>query len=113
MALRQLQIQQLEALDPRIAKAFEIALKRAAEDCDDRPGEKRPRKVLLEAEFWPVADQRGDLCEVKGSFRIKSTIPSQRSKDYSFECRKGGMLVFNDLSQDDVNQKTFDEGDEE
>jgi hypothetical protein len=36
-------------------------------------------------------------------------VPARRTKTYSCGYRRGGQLVFNDLSDDNINQRTLDE----
>ena len=100
----------MEDLDGgRIHEAFAQELKRVVMDCDDRPGDKKPRKVLLQLDIAPIIDEHGNLDSVAGAFQIKSTVPQRKSKVYSFGVRQGGQLVFNDLSDDNINQRTLDE----
>jgi hypothetical protein len=40
---------------------------------------------------------------------VSSSVPKRKTKPISFGGRKGGMLVFNDLSEDDFRQKTIDD----
>lgn len=111
MAVHELTLQALmEDLDSgRIHEAFAAELRRVVLDCDDRPADGKARKVLLQLDVVPVIDDQGNLDSVKGAFQIKSTVPQRRSKVYSFGVREGGKLVFNDLSEDNINQRTIDE----
>lgn len=97
----------------RIVEAWNQAISRATRDCEDRPAENKPRKVTLELELTPVVFQDGAVLDsLKGIFRIKDTVPTRQSKDYSLGFRKRhgqARLVFNDLSEDDIHQKTIDE----
>lgn len=93
--------------DGRLATAFDQAIKRAADDCNDRPGEKRKRCVVLQIEFEPVLDQDGVCDSVKSAVQIKDTIPTRKSRSYDFGLRKGGFLVFNENSLDSHRQSTI------
>lgn len=88
----------------RVGIAFEDELKRVVQDCEDRPGDSKPRTVTLQLTIEPILDQGGFCEEVRGKVRISSSVP----KPISFGVRKGGMLVFNDPSEEGVNQKTLD-----
>ncbi|MEZ6097271.1 MAG: hypothetical protein R3C03_24110 [Pirellulaceae bacterium] len=99
----------------RVAMAFQQHVQRVVQDCENRPGDDKERKVTLEFKCYPIADDHGTCEEVKGKFHVTSTVPKQRSKEYSFGVRKsqkGLQLVFNDLSDGDIKQGTFDEMDE-
>jgi hypothetical protein len=110
MTVRELTLAALmEELDGgRIHEAFMAELKRVALDCEDRPGDDKVRKVSLELHVEPVIAEDGQLDSLSGKFHVTSTVPKRRSKAYSFGFRKGGRLVFNDLSDDDIHQKTIE-----
>ncbi len=99
----------MEELDGgRINEAFAAELRRVALDCEDRPADDKVRKVSLELQIEPVCDDQGHLDSLKGKFHVTSTVPKRRSKTYSFGFRKGGRLVFNDLSDDNIHQQTIE-----
>ena len=56
----------------------------------------------------PITDEHGQLDSVSGKFHVTSSVPKRRSKAYSFGFRKGGRLVFNDLSEDNIHQGTIE-----
>lgn len=117
MELQQPQQLSLEAIaeldDGRISEAIAQAIKRAAQDCDDRPGDDRPRKIIMEIAFSPVLSQDGMCDSVKSQIQIKETVPTRKSKVMDFGLRKGGMFVFQPLSLDDHRQSTFPIDDDE
>ena len=89
--------------------AFASHIKRVSEDCYDRPGCANPREVSLLVKVTPVIDE-GGMCEtVKMEIEVSSKVPKHVSRPIDCGVRKGGKLVFNDLSEDDVHQKTIDE----
>lgn len=92
----------------RVGEAFALELKRCVTDCEDRPGDDKPRKVMLEIELKPSTDEKGFCENVWGQIRGSSSVPKRKTKPISFGVRRGGMLVFNDLSEDNFNQKTID-----
>lgn len=110
MAIHEFTIQALKELDGgRVAEAFAQALRRCVQDCDDRPGVKKTRAVVLKMMMQPIASDDGTLDEIKTQFQVVDTAPKRESKVYSMAFRRGGMLAFNDLSPTDVKTRTFDE----
>ncbi len=96
--------------------AFQQHLARAAADCIDRPGDTKPRKVILEISMVPVIENDGSCDEVNSQICVSSKVPRHQTKVYSFGVRKNGSLVFNPDSPDNVSQGTFtmeDEGDDD
>lgn len=114
--LQQLSLSQIAEIDDgRIAEAFAQAVKRAAQDCDDRPGDDRPRKITLEIAFSPVLAENGLCDSVKSQIQIKDTIPTRKSRVYDFGLRKGGLFVYQPMALDNHRQNTMfnDDGVEE
>ena len=113
MPVQPLNLRTLAELDlGKGAEAFQRLLKRAVEDCMDRPGDKTARKVALEIHIVPIMEQGGDCTEVAAEIHCTAKVPTYRTKPYSMGVRKGGHLVFNPDSPDNINQSTFiDEGD--
>lgn len=111
MAVHQLNLQTLkDQLDGgRLGAAWDAELKRIAQDCEDRPGDDKPRKVNLEVVMQPVKDEAGLCEEVWVKVHVTSSVPKRRSKPLRLGVRRGGMLVFNDMSEDNPNQRTIDE----
>lgn len=108
----------MDSLDGgRTGVAFMQQLQRVIADCEDRPMDDKERKVTLEFKCIPIVEPNGTCDEIKGKFHVTSSVPKLRTKEYSFGIRKtrqGSQLVFDDLSDDDVNQGTLAlEGDEE
>lgn len=94
----------------RIAIAFEQALRRVAQDCDDRPGEKKERTITLAMAVKPRLDADGlcDDCDVQVT--VADNVPKRKSKVYNMSLRKGGHLLFANESLDDHRQETMDFG---
>lgn len=101
--------------DGRVGIAFQEQLRRVIADCENRPADNKERVVRLEFKCYPVPDSKMQVCdEVKGKFNVTSSVPKMRSREYSFGVRKsakGPMLIFNDMSDDDIRQGTLDEMD--
>lgn len=95
--------------DGSVSAAFQHHLKRAVEDCDDRPGDKKPRKVTLELLVTPVVLQDGSTTDVSVESYVKSSVPPHISRPVECKVKQGGKAVFNDLSQDNPNQMTIDQ----
>lgn len=113
MSYEQLTLASLNDLDSgKAAECFQRLLKRAAEDCMDRPGDESKRTVTLKVLLSPVMDQDGDLSEVRTEIQCEAKFPAYRTKEYSMTVRKGGMVVYNPDSLGNANQKTFDMGDD-
>lgn len=109
MAVKQFTLADLHELDGgRVATAFDLAVKRIALDCDDRPGELRPRTVNLQIEMIPSVDDRNECDGVKVKMQVKDSVPTRKSKKYDFGLRKNGVLTFNPDSPDNIDQETFD-----
>lgn len=97
----------------RVGKAIEQFVKQATEDCMDRPGDDRARKILLEIEVKPVSEIHGESisCEgAKGVAKVRLKLPDRESATLDFGVRKGVGLVFSENSPSDHRQATlFDE----
>lgn len=116
MPVRQFTLDALDDLDSgKAIEAFNLHIRRAAQDCYDRPGDDKPRKVKLEVSFTPVMDDEGDCNEVKAQIYASSAVPTHRTKTYSFGLRANGVVVFNPDSPDCVDQTTLipDDNDED
>lgn len=111
MALKQFDLGQLADIDGgRIAAAVELEMKKAIEDCRDRPTEERARKVTLEVSLVPtVYDGTGDLETINMTFQCKHTIPTRKSRSYNVGVQKSGKLVYSEYAPDNVHQRTIDE----
>ena len=97
----------------RICEAWNQAVQRVARDCEDRPAEKKARKVVLELELVPVFDHEGHVLDsCNGTFKVKDNVPVRQSKEYNFGFRKAAgqpQLIFNDMADDNIHQRSIDE----
>lgn len=101
----QITLAKLATIDcKRIAIAFDQAIRNLATDCDDRPGDKRARKVVLQVELTPMPDESGVADEVAMKVQIKESLPTRKSKDYSLSLRKNGVLAIREGSEDNHEQ---------
>jgi len=92
----------------RIKVAFEQAMRRCSDDCEDRPATDDARKVVLTAELVPICDDTGAFVSVDVKFHIKDSQPVRRSATFNMKVSKGNLL-FNELSAEDIHQATIDE----
>lgn len=91
----------------RLRVGLDLALKRLVDDCADRPGLKKARRVTLEIEILPVMEGGGELDSVIVEFGIKERIPARSSKAYNMRAGHDGALLFNELAPEDVDQGTI------
>lgn len=110
MPMVEMSLSSLQEIDDgRVALAFVHELKRVVLDCIDRPGDTSARKVALVFSLKPVIAEDG-ACEcAKGDFKIKSTVPERKSKNYEFNVNKKGHLLYSSTSPEAVDQTTFDD----
>lgn len=107
--LEKFSLKSLSTIDgERIAIAFEQALRRVVQDCEDRPGEKKDRGVTLSLAVKPRLTPDGlcDDCDIQVA--VTDTVPKRKSKVYNMSLRKGGHLLYNADALDDVEQSTLD-----
>ncbi len=111
MATQRFSLESMDVLeDGRNAESFRRHLARAAADCEDRPGDSKPRVVTLQVEITPVTDKStGAFDSVTVEIATFSKVPPHRSKPYSMSVKADGGLAFNDLAPDNVHQKTIDD----
>lgn len=109
MAYQELTLAQLKDFDlGKVDMAFQLAMRRAAQDCNDRPGNGKPRVVKLELAMIPIREQDGSCDTVKAEFRVDTTLPRQVSKTYEFIINKSGHMKFAPDSPEAVDQRTLD-----
>lgn len=110
MSTFEFKLENIKELDNgKPAIAFNQAVKRAVEDILDRPGMSKPRSVTLKVILSPTVDTVGELYDVKVKAEVNESIPKRASQVYSMGARKGGMLVFNEMSPGNIHQKTIDD----
>lgn len=119
MGLQRLSLESMKRLDAgRAMEAFQLCVERATQDCVDRPGDNRARKVLLQMTFKPVTVVNGNTIDcdgAKGSFQCRVKIPDWETQEVDFGVRetrdergdKHATLVFNEDSPRDHRQRTM------
>jgi hypothetical protein len=95
-----------------IGASFAHHMKRAVSDCEDRPGEKKARKIILVVNVTPQMLQDGAATDVKIDCEVSSTVPKHISKTGECMVKHGGRAVFNDLSEKHVDQGSLPFGGE-
>ena len=81
-------------------KAFLRSLKTVVDDCRDRPGEKKPRQVILTAYLTPRLEEDGNLDECDVEFTCVPKIPPFRTAPKPVGVTTSGQLYFNDMAPD-------------
>lgn len=110
MALRELNLDGLSTIaGGKVDAAVNQQIRRAIGDCEDRPGDKNPRKVILTMLVRPVMYQDGAVTDVNVECEVSSSIPKYISKPVDCLIKAGQRAIFNDLSEDDVDQMTIDQ----
>jgi hypothetical protein len=90
--LEQLTLATLEVLEPKIELLFQKHLQLITNDCMNRPGEKKKRKLTFQLEFEPVADPETGQCEeVKVSIDANAAVPKFRTRDFKMRPSKAGL----------------------
>lgn len=106
-------IQEIGKLDDgRVAAIVNKQIRAATVDCSNRPGVSDARKITVVLEMKPVCGEDG-LCQETYIEAVTSlSTPKSRSKPINMGVRANGALMFNDVSQDNVNQQTLDQADD-
>ena len=108
MAIVALSLDTIRQLDNgRVFEAFSQALSRAVRDCEDRPGEDKARKVVLQIELTPVVQEEHVPTTVALLCQVKDTVPTRKSRPYSCGIRAGGVVAFSTESPTQFNQMTL------
>ncbi len=105
---QELTLENLKELDfGKVDVAFARHLKRAVEDCMDRPGDETARVVRLSFLLKPVKDQDGHADDVAMQCQVTSKVPAHKSKVFSCRPRKGGHLFFDSETPENFDQGSF------
>lgn len=109
--LQRLTLSTMEDLDyGKAMQAFQELLRQAVQDCINRPGDKRVRKIILQFNLVPVAEISGntiDCDSAKGSFTVRFKPPDYETSVVDFGVRNNGDLVFNPHSPGNHRQQTM------
>ncbi|MGD9644277.1 MAG: hypothetical protein AB7U73_01105 [Pirellulales bacterium] len=109
MALQSVSLANLDRLDPKLQAAFHTHLRRAVQDCLDRPGEKKSRRVLMELDVTPILDEDGGCSRVHADFNFRDKLPDRRSRTYELIATRNGSLIVNEHSPENPDQMTIDD----
>jgi len=108
-SLREVDFNSLSEMDDGVLNlVLRKHLKRAADDCMDRPGDQKPRKIKIEIGYVPMLLPSGEAYDAGMQVKIASSIPDHVSQAYNVGMRKNGTFVFNANALDSVNQNTMD-----
>ena len=107
--LHELTLASLATMDAgRIGAAFQQSLKRAIQDCEDRPQVSKGREITLKLSVVPVAGPEDETCDqVAMQCIVSDSVPKRQTRVYSAQVKHGGKAAFNDESLDDVEQRSF------
>lgn len=88
-----------------VSHAFDLELGRIVADIKDRPGEKRPRSLMIKLDIAPMADERGIAVHSAVAFEVKSTLPSKKTTDFRMAINTNAdQLDFNPNTPEDPDQ---------
>ena len=111
MSLHKFKLENIAELDGgKAMETFLDAMRVAVKDCDSRPGDKRPRKVVLQMTMKPnpIMDGNTIECEsVDANFQCKTLLPHYETQNINFGIQNSGDLVFNPDSPRAFNQATL------
>lgn len=112
--LRQFSFRELCDIDGnRLEIAFDNHLKRCLMDIQDRPAEKKARKITMTVEVTPNLDVDG-MCEsVDTQVQFKDSIPERKSKVYNLGLRSNGVATYHPEVLDNHAQMALDLAEEE
>lgn len=116
---QELTLGSLDELDGgKIGRLVKNHLRRAADDCYDRPSDDRARKVTIEIELVPIDDGHGSAESVKTRVKCVCKVPHHQSRPYEMRiANRGSGLLFNSGAPDNLAQHTMafegDDGDDE
>lgn len=92
----------------RFAEAFQRHLLRVGQDCYDRPGDSKERKVSLSVSVKPKLDQDG-MCEsVDLQLETTSTVPKHRSKKFDMGLKPNGNVLYQEDNLENHGQEMID-----
>lgn len=110
MSRMELTLEHVAELDfGMLAKSFNQHLQRAATDCMDRSGDAHERKVILTFSLKPEKTQSGLADHVLVEAQVTSKVPAHRGRVHQCLANDDGLLLFESLSPDHVEQMSFEE----
>jgi hypothetical protein len=107
--LHKLTLETLAKMDGgRIGAAFQLALKRAIEDAEERPQVRKAREIIIKLGIVPVAGPEDETCDqIAMQAVVSDTVPKRQTRVYSARVKHGGVAAFNDESLDNIDQLTL------
>ncbi len=108
MPVLQLNAENLKVLDEgKVAATLDTMLKRAVQDCMDRPAETKARLVTMQIEITPDMEPGGDCTKANAQIQFASKLPAYRTRVLSMGIRRNATLVFNEDEYDDFDQRSL------
>lgn len=106
----ELTLENVSSLDfGKLSAAFNQHMQRATMDCMDRPGDDHDRKVILTFCLKPEKSQSGLTDHVLLEAQVSSKVPVHRGAVHQCLAKGPGHLLFETLSPDHVEQRSFEE----
>lgn len=103
-----LTLESLKHLDGgRALQMFDLLLRRAGQDCYDRPADRSARKVPMTAILKPVMGQDGRCDGVTLEIEFNPSTPKFRTATFPMLLKPNGAIVFNPDSPDNPRQLTM------
>ena len=94
----------LESMDGgKIARLVKVNLQRLSQDCINRPNDDTPRRLSVEFEFIPLADETGECDSATCKILVKSKVPTYKSKKYEVRVGQRGFAFDADFP-DSIDQ---------
>lgn len=90
-----------------VGKAFEEAFEGLLKDLRTRAAMDKPRTLTVKLELRPVADDRGELAEVKIDVSIAASQPASKTRTISARAIGPNAIGYDDLTPDNVHQQTM------
>ena len=109
MAYRTVNLDNLNDIDPKIQAAFAMHMRRAVQDCLDRPGEKKARLIKMDVQITPILDDDGGCSKVHANFKMRGKIPEHSTRDFELVAQRNGNLLVNENSPTNPDQLTLDD----
>lgn len=100
----------------KVGVAFDRECKRMIRDCIDRPSDERPRKLVLQVTFKPVAVVDGQCVTCEGAravAKIRGMAPDYETQEIDLGVRENGGAVFSPTCPENHRQMAMFEEPEE
>jgi len=99
----------------RVGLAVNRLIKQAIQDCLDRPGDDRARKVTLQINLTPISQTLDNSISCEGAKAVaqaKLSLPNYETQVLDLGVKQGGHAYFSAESPTNHRQATFFDGEE-